>query len=223
MTTLLKKATDARGGLEKLQAIKSISADSETVLTTPEGKLSAKTRTFIQYPDRIRVEADLPQDAQVVQVYADGKGWIKNPGGVFDAPKEMLTEFKNGVQRDPLSLLVGAATGKLRARPLPEEGFKGRTYRVIGVSGEDLPAARLYIDPDSGTIAKVAYDRTVDDPRFKGPSVSEEVYDDYRAVDGVQFPFKASVTQGGIVILERTLTELRVNPTLSADLFSRPK
>lgn len=223
VTALLKKATDTRGGLDKLQAIKAISADSETVLTTPDGKVTAQTRTFIEYPDRIRVEADLPDDAQVVQVYSDGKGWIKNPAGVFDAPPEMLAEFRSSARRDSLTLLIGAASGTLQARLLPEEGFTGRTYKVIEVSGEGLAPVRLYIDPDSGTLGKLAFDRPVNDPGFKGPPVSEEIYDDYRVVDGVQFAFKASVTQGGMVILERRLSAVRINPALSADVFSRPK
>lgn len=223
LSALLKKATDARGGLEKLQSIKAISADSDTAITTPEGKVSAKTKTVIEYPDRIRVEADLPDGAQVVQVYAGGTGWMKNPAGVFDAPAEMLNEFRAGVRRDPLSLLIGAATGALRARLLPEEGFDGRTYRVVAISTEGTSDERLYIDPESGTIAKLAYDRPVDDPRFKGPAISEEIYSDYRDVDGIKFAFKASVAQGGMVILERTLTAIRVNPAISDDLFAKPK
>lgn len=220
---LIRKAADARGGIEKLSAIKAISADSDTSLTTPQGKLTAKTRTFIQYPDRIRVEADLPGGQQTVQVFADGKGWVKDPTGVHDVPEEMLGELRASTRRDSLSLIVGAATGKLAVAMLPEEGFKGKTLKVVSVSGEGLSPVRLYIDPDAAVVVKLAYDRPVDDPRFKGPAVTEEIYDDYREVEGVQFAFKATVTQGGMTILERALTALKINPTLQPDLFAKPK
>jgi zinc protease len=221
---LLKKATDARGGLDKLAAIKTITAESDTLVTTPQGKLTAKTRTFLEYPERMRVEADLPDGQQTVQVYANGAGWVKDPTGVHDVPAEMLQGFRSSARRDSLSLLVAAATGKLQARLLPDEGFKGQTLKVIEVSGEGLSPVRLYVDPQTGLVAKLSYDRKVDDPRAPpGPAVTEEVYDDYRDVDGVKFAFKASVTQGGMVILERSLTGLRINPTIAADLFAKPK
>lgn len=225
VTALLKKATDARGGLDKLKAIKALSADSDTVLSTPDGKLTAKTRTFIEYPERMRVEADLPGDQQTVQVFAGGEAWVKDPTGVHDVPKEMAEGFRTSMRRDSLTLLIGAASGTLKARLLPEEGFKGRTLKVVEVSGDGVSPVRLYIDASTGLIAKMSYDRQVDEPRAagRGPAITEEVYDDYREVDGIKFAYKASVTSGGQAVIERTLTALRVNPTLAADLFAKPK
>ncbi len=225
VAAVVKKATDARGGLDKLKSIKTIGAESDTTLTTPEGKVTAKTRTFIEYPDRIRVEADLPGGQQTVQVYANGVGWVKDPAGVHDVPPEMLAGFRSSVRRDSLSLLVGASTGTVKARLLPDEGVKGKTMKVVEVSGEGLAPVRLHIDPDTGLIAKMTYDRQVDNPAAagQGPAVTEEVYDDYRDVDGIKFAFKASVTAGGVSIIERSLTALRINPTFAADPFAKPK
>lgn len=213
---LVDRAVEAHGGLEALQAVKGVIADADTVLATPDGRMEATTRTYVKYPDHVRVDATVG-DVRLVQVYADGRGWMKDPGGVRDAPPVMLDEFRASARRDPLALLVGAATGRYRVSLAPEEGEEGRVLRVVSVSGEGLPPVRMFIAPD-GRLAKLAYelhaDRTIQ---------VEERFDDYRPVDGMSLPFQATVVRDGVVVVERTITDLRINPALAADTFARPR
>jgi hypothetical protein len=168
----------------------------------------------------MRVDVQLP-DASVVQVYADGKAWIKDPGGVRDAPPEMLADFAASAKRDVLQLLLGAATAKLKARFVKEEGFEGRVLKVIALSSEESPEVRLHIDPQTASVVKVAYETRL--PNDRTPRPTEEVFSDYRTVDGVSLPFKGVVVRAGMVVLERQLTSVQVNPVISADLFVKPR
>ena len=212
---IIRQAVEAHGGLDALQRVKSLSAVGTTTLTTPDGEIKATTRTAIEYPARVRVEAQLP-DAHIVQVYADGQGWLKDPGGVREAPAEMLQDFRASAQRDPIALLRGAAAGTLRARALPDESHDGRTLKVVEVSAEGVPAVRLFFAAD-GTLFKLGYST-----RAQGAVYSEEIFSDYRKVDGVAVPFKASVVRGGVTVMERVLTDVTINPALAPETFAKP-
>jgi zinc protease len=215
---ILRKLIDAHGGRDALLAVKRLTADATTHLMTPDGKLSAVTRTSIEYPDRVRVDATLPA-AKIVQIYADGKGWIKDPAGVHDAPAAMLQDLRSGALRDPLGLLRAAAADTLVVRLRPEEGADGRVLRVLAVFGIDATPVRLFIDKQTGELVKIGFD-TRGGPQ--GPVYAEERYEDYRKVDGISVPFKASVVRSGLAVLERVLTAVTINPTLPADTFAKP-
>ena len=180
------------------------------------GQVAASTKTSIEYPDRVRVDAKLPE-AEIIQVYADGKGWLKDPGGVHDAPPEMLKDFQAGVLRDPLALLRAAGTGQLSVRSCPKRRRTAGRCSVLGVSSEAMSGVKLFFDAQRGELVRIGYDT-----RGQGPLYTEEVFDDYRRVDGVSVPFKASIVRGGRVILERVLTDVRINPIITPDTFARP-
>ncbi len=73
--------------------------------------------------------------------------------------------------------------------------------RVLEISGEQLQPVQLYIDPQ-GFIARQAFSA----PGPDGRSVPiEEVFSDYRRVDGIMVPYKAELVRQGRTILTRTL------------------
>jgi zinc protease len=213
---LVRKVVEAHGGLDAMNRVKSLMAEGTTTLTTPEGQIDAATRTSIEYPARVRVEAKLP-NAEIVQVFADGKGWMKDPGGVREAPPEMIRDFQAGAHRDLIAMLRGAAAGTLTAKLLPEQGQGGRVLRVFEVSLEGLAPVRVFVDPQTNKVTKIGYST-----RERGAVYTEEVFDDYRTVEGVAIPFKASIVRGDVTIMSRVITTVTINPPLPADTFTRP-
>jgi len=145
---------------------------------------------------------------------------VQSPAGVIDAPPPMLAEFAANVRRDLVSLLIDAAEGRLTARALPEQrGRDGRMVKVLEISGPDLDRVRLFID-DEMLIVGQAYTRT--DP--SGRSIlAEEVFSDYRKVNGVSFPFEAQLLYNGQPIMKRRFTALSLNEPVSDTLFNRPQ
>jgi hypothetical protein len=214
---LLKRAIDARGGLAALETMKGFVVTADTTLSTPNGKVSATTKSYVEYPARLRVEARL-SGVELVQVYADGAAWVRDPGGVHDAPPEMVTELAAGVKRDVRALLLGAAQGQLRAATLPEEGFQGRVLKVLEISGDDLAPVRLFLDPQTAHVVKMSYQSGAPNARD-----TEELFGDYRTVDGLSFPFKASLSRGGTVLVERLITAVELNPEIDPEVFQKPR
>jgi hypothetical protein len=130
----------------------------------------------------------------------------------------MRNDFAATVRRDTFPLLIAAAEGRLTVRQLPEEGKEGVTLRVLEISGEGLAPVRLYIDRDA-RIARQTYATPGPDG---SPVQAEEVYSDYRKVNGIEVPFRASVLRDGRPILDRTLKTVTFNTMVDVALFQQP-
>ena len=215
---LLKRVIEAKGGLDALRKVRTVIADADTTFTMEQGTLVSKTKTYVAYPDKFRVDATVA-GAQVVQVYNAGAAWVRDPGGVHDVPPEMRDEFAASVRRDTIPVLIAAAEGKLAVRLLPDEGAEGRVLKVLEISGPQLPAVRIFID-NQNLIARQSFSTA--GPEGK-PVQADEVFADYRRVDGVQVPFRADVRRAGQVILSRTLTQVSLNTPVDDALFARPQ
>lgn len=225
---LLERALAAKGGLDRLKAVKTVTAKASTTLMTPQGPVKAETVTSIQYPDRFRVDARVdaaagsgaPADAeQIVQTYAGGRAWIQDRSGVHDAPPPMLEEFRASVRRDLIPLLIAAATGALTVRSVPTTAAEDRDLDAVELSGPDLEPTVLYLDRPTGLIVKQAYSMNTPGGRV----AVEELLSDYRPVDGVQVAFKAVLRRAGMTVVERAITEVKLNEPLDEAIFTKPK
>ena len=215
---VLKRVVEARGGLAALKKVRTVVADAETTFQMDQGPLTSPTTTYVSYPDRFRVDATVGT-ARVVQVYNAGAAWIQDPSGLHDAPPPMRDEFAASVRRDTIPLLIDAVEGRLAVKLLPEEGRDGRTLRVLEIGGAQVPPVKLYIDPQY-LIARQMFTAAGPDGL---PVQAEEVFSDYRRIEGVQVPFKADVVRSGRVILSRTLKNVTLNGPLDDKLFARPQ
>src|SRR6185503_1374116 len=140
---LLDEAIAAKGGLDKLRAIKSIVAKQTQSTHRPDGETQVETTNYIQYPDRFRVEAP-----DVVQGYDGAHAWMKDRGGVHDAPESLARDAALSLRRDVVALLLAAKDGALATRLLPDvKDPEGHVSHALEISATDLNPIVLYIDP----------------------------------------------------------------------------
>jgi hypothetical protein len=214
---LLKRVIDAKGGLDALRKVRTVVAESQTTLRMEQGTLTSTTKTHVVYPDKFRVDATIGGN-EVTQVFSGDTAWLRDPGGIRDVPPPGRAEMAASVRRDMMPLLIAAAEGKLTLRLLPEEGRQGKVMRVIELSGEGLSPVTLHVNAQNQITSQ-----SFTLPAPEGRSVrAEEVFSDYRAVDGVQVPFKAELLHDGRPILSRTLTSVIFNSPIDDKLFARP-
>ena len=124
-----------------------------------------------------------------MQVYNAGSAWARDPGGVHDAPPAMRDDFAASVRRDMIPMLVDAAEGRLTARLLPDEGQRGQALKVLEIRGAQLAPVKLYIN-SKALVVRQQFETPGPDGQ---PVEADESFSDYRAVDGVQVPFRADV------------------------------
>jgi zinc protease len=219
---VLDPAIAAAGGLEALRGVKSIRATARAVMQTPEGPMRATTRTYVEYPWRMRVDATLPV-GEVVQAYVDGQAWLKDRMGVRDAPAPMRDEFAQGLRRDWIALLLAVADNRVLGRVLDDDqGLGGRPLRVVelwsdGVSSVALSPVRVAIDAETSLITWISYESVGPGGRV----TVRESFDDYRDVQGIRFPFTAVVRRENAVLLERTLTDVQLNVAFPPTFFQK--
>ena len=217
---LLDKVIAAKGGLATLRGIKNIKAVTTATMTapaSPEGTIQAESTTYLQYPDRVRVETKGPQGLQI-QVYDGERGWVRDPGGVHDVPDAALRDMASSLRRDTVTALLAADRGELRARLLPDvKDADGTLRNALELSSPTFEPLVLHIDPRTGLIAKQAYV-----VRAPGQPLVEELYSDYRVVEGVNVAFTAEVRTGGKPVVSRRLNDISINGTLDPRLFARP-
>ncbi len=217
---LIDQAIAAKGGLEKLTGVKTLRAVAQSTFNSPQGPVTTETVTYIAYPDRFRVEAHLPI-GEVVQVFAGpDDAWVKDPNkGVVVPPPAARKDFRDSVQRDVLSLLLRAQAGGLTMRlKAPDQGPDAvSTVRAVELSGPELESVTLFIDTASGMVLKESY------PLPGGSDVAEEAFSDYRDVNGVKIAYRASLRRGGLLVLTRTVTDVKVNVPIEPTMFTRPE
>jgi len=210
-------AAGAAGGLDVLRGVKTLRATARTVMQTPTGPMRATTRTYVEYPGRMRVDATLPA-GDVVQGYIDGRAWLKDRTGVRDAPDPMREEFAQGLRRDWIALILAVADSRVMGRLLPDErGLAGRPLRVAECWSDDLLPVRVAIDAETNLISWVSYDTGNPGSRV----TIKESYADYRDVKGVKIPFTAVVRRDDTVMLERALTDVQINVTFPPRFFEK--
>ncbi len=144
---LIARAIEGKGGLAKLESVKTVEATSTTTLMMPQGAVKTDTTTYIEYPDRFRVEARVVSGT-VIQVYAGEKQvWVQDPiKGLMDVPAQVRKDFKAGVDRDVIPLLgtdrarrTEAAPGGPGSRPA---GARGGSVRRRDRAGDAIHRRR---------------------------------------------------------------------------------
>ncbi len=214
---IVLRAAAAAGGLDALRAVRTIRATATTVMPTPDGPMRIDTRTSVEYPSRMRVDALLPRGG-VVQAFKDGQAWIKDPTGPHDAPAAMKDEFAQGVRRDWIALMLAAADDRVTGKPLADEqGVGGRPLQVVELWGDGLLPVRAAFDSATARLAWLSYQGIGPGGRV---TVTES-FDDFRPVAGIAMPYIAVVRRDSVLVLERTLVEIRINESFPPTFFDK--
>ncbi len=186
-------------------------------MMSPEGRVQADATTYLEYPNHVRVETKL-QEVASVQVYDGEHAWVRDPSGVHEVPERFRRDLEMSLKRDTISLLLAADRGTVRSRLLPDlKDDAGRRYHALELSATDLEPVVLYLDPNTNLISKQTYV-----VGGTGQPLIEEVFNDYRPVDGIQIAHLAAVSRGGQPILERRVAGVKINTPSIPRSFDAP-
>ena len=214
---LLDRTIAATGGLERLRAIRTLTATTRTSVASPTGPVEAEATTYLEYPNHVRVATRL-RNVTSVQVFDGQHAWVSDPTGVHDVPEPFTRELQATLRRDAIAILLAAEKGDVRARRLPDaKDDADRPQQALELSAADLEPVVLYIDPDTNLISRQSYV-----VGGVGQPLIEEIFADYRPVKGVLFAHAATVKRSGQPILKRLVISLVVNADLDRVLFKRP-
>ncbi len=213
---MVGEAVSAKGGLEKLRSIKTVRTESTTYVDGPDGRVAVKTRSYIEYPDKFRVDAESP-GGKVSQVFAGNAFWIQDARGTRMAPEPVAAEMRSSIERDTVKLLLRIVESPMKAKRT-KATLDGRELPAIEIAGASGTPVTLIFDPATWLIAGQRY--TLESP--SGPLPAEETFSDYRDVNGLKVAFKAIARRQGAPRIERVLERVEYNVALDPALFAKP-
>ena len=213
---IIAKNIQARGGLEKLKAIRTL----RTTVKFSDGSFRAEFRQENKRPGKVREEFIIQGMAQI-QAYDGKTGWQISPFGGRKDPDLMS-------QDDMKSLIVD---GDLDG-PLVDYKEKGHLAELVGhdpVEGTDCYKIKLsmkngdiryyYLDTDSYLELKVEIQSTI-----RGAlQESELYYGDYEQVNGIYYPFAVEQAQKGSSSRQQfSVEKIEQNVDVDDSLFAMP-
>jgi hypothetical protein len=207
---LIEKYVQALGGPS---AIQKISTRVEKG-TADFGGHEISVDIFDETPAQRTTVMHLPNGDNVTAF--DGKqGWTAAPGHPVRGMPASEIELAKMDADLQFPLHVKQTFGELRAAR-PEKIGDRETYQLVALTN-DQPRLRLYFDQQSGLLVRAV--RYLDSPLGLNPVRLD--YSDYRAVDGVQVPFRWMVARPGGQFTIQAM-EVKQNVPIDHGKFARP-
>jgi outer membrane lipoprotein-sorting protein len=207
------KAIAAKGGLPKLQAIKTVKVEGTMTVATAGEPVAFAYTTYLEYPDRFRTDAAMP-GGHVTQVFSDGQYWVVDANGTKGIGAPASESIRASVARDVVRMLIRAANGELVVRSMDSD-VEDPLVAAIELSGPGLDPITLLINRDNGLIEQARYVTAAE-------GRCTDTYSDYRNVSGIQVPFHTVQRRGPLTPIERDVKTIRFNVPLAANLFVKP-
>jgi len=205
---LLQRVQQALGGADKLAAVKDLQIHAEVQVFTPGAAMKVKQTTSFIAPSTVRQDNELPFMKQ--SVYSDGKtGWLAGIQGVQTLTPPVQKQIHGEAFRQLASL---AMSDRDADRTVNYEGDG-----VLEISSKDGESVRLTVDEKTGIPVKLAYKQSAGE----GGSAVEEVFSDWREVDGIRLPFQWTVMQGAKKFAGATVSDYKINSGLTPETLGK--
>ena len=203
---LLARAQQAVGGAAKIAAIKDFTQSREMAMDPSAGALKIKQRNFWLAPGYFRQEQELPFGKIIA--YADGKnGWLSTPQGITPMPPQVLKQVQGEVFRNLFHVL--------QADRDPALTVNAAGKNVVEISAADGQRVKIEMDESTGLPAREMFEESAGSPAI------EEIFSDWREVDGLKAPFKIVIQQDGKKFAESTVQEYKFNSGLKVEELSK--
>lgn len=214
---LIAAAAQAAGGAA-IASIQSVEFSGKAEANTPQGPLTLGVKLTVAFPDRARQELTLPFGT--VLVGGDGaSAWISTPQGIQDLPADFAKEnLRTAALAAGWGFFQQAAGGSLNVTFAGEEEVEGKKLLAVNWVSP-AGSTKLYFDPQSGMLVGARYLGAT----LQGPADTLELWSDFRAVNGAQFPYRQVNWRNGQKEAELTITEVKVNTNPDAALFKKPQ
>jgi len=209
---LVAKHVAARGGADKLKAIKSVRIEGVTVNAGSGFELG--TVIVARRPDAVRAELSL-QGLTIVRAYDGKEGWAINPFRGRKDPEKMSQDLAKEMayQADFDGPLVDYKAKGNKVESLGTEDVDGTPAYKLKVTHANGDVDTIWLDPDYFLQIRV-----LEQHRIRGTEVEQESdFGDYEQVDGVFFPMSIESGDKGSSEKGQKFTVSKVETNVPAD------
>lgn len=206
----------ARGGAEKLSAVKSVKMESNMAVAGME--LPVKMCIVNGVGTRMDLNA---MGSDMTTVVDSTGGWAINPmAGGTDPIKGTAADLKGAlVQLDLSNGLLDYKTKGSTVELQGKEAVGGADAFKLKLTLKNGAAITHFIDAKSYNLVKTVAVANLGGQEFEATTS----YSNFKAVDGIVFPFMNEVSHPQFGSMATTLTKIEVNPTIDPAVFAFPK
>ncbi len=216
---LLARVREAIGGAARLAAVKDYTVTASFTMSTPQGELALGTQSTVDLSGRALTRMSTPM-GEIVQGYDGRTLWVKTPQGVREAPESQRAEAEGSLFRDTLGLLKRFESAELTVQALGPTEVEGKKVEAVAVRDEGRHyQVKLYIDPQTYLPAGKSYMAAL----MGAPGEIDEIYSDWREVNGLKWPYKTVLNRSGKKFGETTVSEIKINPGLDENAYKKPE
>ena len=198
---------------ESAEPVRDYTFDLVTRTANPKEKdkqIELISKGFFLAPDLVRQEIQVPNN-EIIVVFDGQKVWQKLSNDTRHLSDEASTQIKADLARSNLFLVKPPPRDQMRF--LREEEVDGRMTEVIELNDVGNMPLRLFVDKQTGEVIKKMF--VGDTPT--GLAQVEELFSDFRTVDGYNWPFVKRVLRNGKFALESTTYGMKFNVGLTKD------
>jgi zinc protease len=211
---LAAKVVEAMGGLEKLQAVKSMRV---SFTESQAGGAPSPVTLTVVLPDRMHVDVQTAQGNLAIVVTPEA-GFMSAAGlGVRNLPPEQKADAMTQIHHDPVYLAQHLNDPAFSFHAGGTEKIGDVEARIVEVDGA-APWIRWYVDPKTGRVLREAYKGLGQ----SGPFDGETDLSDWKTVDGLTFPYLHRNRQDGKDSSVVKYDTIQINPAIDPKLFERP-
>ena len=204
-TTIINKYLDAIGGREKIESVNALMTMGEAALQG--GAMTISLVTIQAKPNKISVMMLMMGNVMMKQVFNGEEGYIMQQGQKIPFPEEEKQKLlSTSLPFEELSWFDDENV--VFSFVSEEEGTKEYVLKTD-------EKTTVYFDANTGLKTKEVTLVPTPDGKVAPQST---VYDDYREVDGILFPFVIKVPMGP-QLLDFHIKQIQVNPNISDSDF----
>ena len=216
---ILKANYEAKGGLAKLKATKTMKMVGKIVLQG--GAMEVGIKIAVK-SDKMHTAASI-QGMDILSAINGDDAWMVNPmtGSTDpqDIPEAQIKTLKE--QMDLNGPLVGYEEEGAKVEYMGKEDVEGTECYKLKHTNKDGKETTLYLDTESAVeIKMVAKSQDLGGTDF----VAHTYLSDYQEVDGVMIPFGVTTkNEQGMVMMEMVIEKFERNVEIDDSIFVRPK
>ncbi len=214
---IVNKSITARGGLEKIKAVNSVRLKGRITLGPElEGNLLAE----MERPGKMREQVTVG-DKSIIRTTDGATGWSLNQFAGQDSAVQLSAE--------EMAMMAQKADFD---RPLVDYQSKGNKIELLGQEPvEGKPAYKLKVTLKDGQVRYDYIDAgSFQEVKWEGQIIvggkqvdAKSIFSDYRAVDGVMYPFRIdSETEGNPNRQTIQFDKVELNPHMEGSEFGKP-
>jgi len=215
---IVKKAIEARGGLDKIKAVRAERISGQVTLAQGfEGTIVLE----LERPHKLHSEITV-EGKKIVRTY-DGKsaGWTLNPFAGNDETQPMSEEDLKGMpdEADLDGPLVDYKAKGSQVELGGKEDLDGKPVYRLKLTSKSGETRTYFIDASTFLTTKWEGLRKIGDQELPW----ESNLSDYRVVEGLKFPFKIDQGSPGTDFRQTlTIEKIELNPKIDDSHFAKP-